>query len=56
MLGVSLQAMAVETGLSKSSVQNAVAHLRRRRLLEVRRDGPTTACFYAPLVPWREGP
>jgi DNA-binding transcriptional ArsR family regulator len=52
-LGCSLQTIATATGLSKSSVQNAIRHLRRRHLLESRRDGPTSACFYRVLEPWR---
>jgi hypothetical protein len=52
-IGVSLSAMAVETGLSKSSVQNALRRLRRRKLVAVRRGAPTTACHYDVLEPWR---
>ncbi len=52
-LGASLQRMATETGLSKSSVQNALRRLRRRKLVAVRRDGPTVACRYEVLEPWR---
>lgn len=52
-LGCSLQTIATATGLSKSSVQNAIRHLRRRHLLASRRDGPTSACFYRVLEPWR---
>jgi hypothetical protein len=33
-LSVSLQAIATKTGLSKSTVQTAIRHLRRRRLLD----------------------
>jgi hypothetical protein len=51
-LGCSLHDMAVDTGLSKSSIQNAVRHLKRRRLLDTRRDGPTSPCFYRVLAPW----
>jgi len=53
-VGASLQVMASETGLSKSSVQNALRRLRRRKLVAVRRGGPTTACHYDVLEPWRE--
>jgi DNA-binding IclR family transcriptional regulator len=52
-VGASLQTMAAETGLSKSSVQNALRRLRRRRLVVVHREGPTTACSYEVLEPWR---
>ena len=33
-LSVSLQSIATKTGLSKSTVQAAIRHLRRRRLLD----------------------
>lgn len=50
----SLSTLAAETGLSKSSIQNAVRHLRdRRQLIEVTRDGPTSAPIYEVLTPWR---
>jgi len=45
--------MASETGLSKSSVQNALRRLRRRKLIVVRHGGPTTACHYEVLEPWK---
>jgi Helix-turn-helix domain len=51
-LSVSLQAIATKTGLSKSTVQAAIRHLRRRRLL----DPATTATVTDPvrrvLRPW----
>jgi hypothetical protein len=51
--GASLQAMATETGLSKSSVQNALRRLRRRKLVSVRRDGATAPCRYEVHEPWK---
>ena len=51
-LGCSLQDLATDTGLSKSSIQNALRRLRRRRLVETRRDGPTSPCFYRVMEPW----
>jgi len=49
----SLATIAAETGLSKSSVQNAVRQLsQRRRLIAVSRDAPTTAPVYQVLTPW----
>jgi hypothetical protein len=49
----SLAGIALETGLSKSSIQNAVRQLtRRRQLIAVTRDGPTTAPIYQVLTPW----
>ena len=49
----SLQTIARETGLSKSSVQNAVAALRdRRRLIRTESPGPTAPPVYEVLKPW----
>jgi hypothetical protein len=48
----SYAAMAEATGMSKRTCQNAVAHLRRRQLVEVRRKGGTDAAEYRPLRPW----
>ena len=51
-LSVSLQTIATKTGLSKSTVQAAIRHLRRRRLL----DPAVTATVSDPvrrlLRPW----
>lgn len=52
-IGVSLQAMASETGLSKSSVQNALRRLERRKLVTIHRDGPTAACRYEIHESWK---
>jgi hypothetical protein len=52
-VGASLQTIASETGLSKSSVQNAVRRLAWRKLIAARRDGPTTAPIYEVREPWR---
>lgn len=50
----SLQTIAFETGLSKSSVQTAVRELRqRRRLIATQKTGPTTPPIYEVLTPWR---
>jgi hypothetical protein len=49
----SLQTIALETGLSKSSVQNAVRSLRgRRRLIATESPGPTQPPVYEVLRPW----
>lgn len=49
----SLQTIALETGLSKSSVQNAVRSLRgRRRLIRTESPGPTQPPVYEVLTPW----
>jgi hypothetical protein len=52
-LGASLQTIATETGLSKSSVQNAVRHLSGRKLINVRHRGFTEAPTYEVLEPWK---
>lgn len=50
----SLSTLAADTGLSKSSIQNAVRHLAaRRQLIAVTREGPTTPPIYEVLTPWR---
>ncbi len=49
----SLQKIADATGLSKSSVSKALAHLRRRRLVETARTGETAIPTHRPLTPWR---
>src|SRR5207237_9237100 len=53
--GASLQEMASDTGLSKSSVQNALRRLKRRGLVSSRRTAPTSASFYQVHEPWRRG-
>jgi CRP-like cAMP-binding protein len=45
--------LAQRTGLSRRGVQDAVAHLRRRELVEVTRRGTTETSEYRPLTPWR---
>ncbi|MBS0362930.1 MAG: helix-turn-helix domain-containing protein [Proteobacteria bacterium] len=53
----SLAGIALETGLSKSSVQNAVRQLtNRRQLIRVTRDGPTSPPIYQVLTPWIRDP
>ena len=50
---LSLQRLATETGVSKSSVQSAVRRLKRRGLIQVRRSSPTAVPFYSVQTPWR---
>ncbi len=45
--------LVARTGLSRRTVQSAVAHLSRRELLEIERSGPTETPRYRPLTPWR---
>ena len=45
-VSASLQTIATETGLSKSSVQDAVRRLRRRALISVTRRGLTAPPHY----------
>ena len=55
-VGASLQTIATETGLSKSSVQNAVRRLARRKLITATRTAATTAPVYQVHTPWRRWP
>ena len=50
---LSYATLAERTGLSRRSCQAAVAHLERRRLLEVVRRAENEAAIYRPLRPWR---
>jgi len=50
---ISLSSLAVETGLSKSSVQAALRRLTKRGLVTSRRAGPTAVPLYLILAPWR---
>lgn len=52
-IAVSLSTLAVETGLSKSTIQAALAHLRRRGYLSSRRASPTAVPMHTILAPWR---
>lgn len=47
--------IAASTGLSRSAVQAAVAHLKRRQLLAVRRLSATAVPEYTVLRPWNRG-
>jgi len=49
---VSLAALAVETGLSKSAIQRALGVLVRRRLVRVDKASATAVPVYTPLRPW----
>ena len=51
-IGVSLQTIALETGLSKSAVQRALRTLVRRRLVRVEKGSRTAVPIYAVLRPW----
>jgi Helix-turn-helix domain len=51
---VSLSTLAVETGLSKSSVQAALRRLRKRGYLSTKRASPTSVPVYTIHAPWRE--
>jgi len=54
-VSVSLQTIAAKTGLSKSSVQNAIRHLRRRRLLDPTVEATVTAPVRRVMRPWVAG-
>ena len=45
--------IAERTGLSRRSCQAGVAHLERRRLIDVVRRAENEAAIYRPLRPWR---
>jgi hypothetical protein len=51
--GASLGDIAGATGLAKSSVQNAVKRLSRRRLITAFRAGPTLAPVYTVHETWK---
>lgn len=50
---ISLSTLAVETGLSKSSVQAALRHLRKRGYLASRMASATAVPVHTVLAPWR---
>jgi hypothetical protein len=52
----SLQAIAVDTGLSKSAVQRGLRTLVRRRLVKIDRRSPTAVPSYTVLRPWIRRP
>jgi hypothetical protein len=52
MVSVSLQTIATKTGLSKSTVQGAIRHLRRRRLLDPTLTATVTDPVRHILRPW----
>ena len=52
-IGASLGDIARSTGLSKSSVQNAVRRLSRRRLIAAMRAGATLAPIYQVNETWK---
>jgi hypothetical protein len=51
-VSVSLQTIATKTGLSKSTVQSAIRHLRRRRLLDPAVAATVTAPVRRVMRPW----
>jgi DNA-binding GntR family transcriptional regulator len=51
-VSVSLAAMAVDTGLSKTAVQRGLRRLVRRRLLRVDKRSRTAVPTYTVLRPW----
>jgi hypothetical protein len=51
-LSVSLQTVATKTGLSKSTVQAAIRHLRRRHLLDPTMKATVTDPVRRILRPW----
>lgn len=49
----SYRTIALDTGLSRTTAQAAVARLKQRRLIAVDSDGPTAVPRYRVLRPWR---
>jgi hypothetical protein len=50
---VALQDIAEQTGLSKRSVQSAIAWLAKRKLIAVARESITAIPVYTVMRPWR---
>ena len=50
---LSYSELARSVGLSKSAVQGAVRHLRRRRLLRIEHEAPTATPRYEVLSSWK---
>jgi len=50
---VSLSTLAIETRLSKSSVQTALRRLRKRSFIGTRRGAPTAVPVHTVNAPWR---
>jgi hypothetical protein len=51
-VGISLQSLAAQTGLSKSAVQAAIRLLRRRSLIRVTKQSPTAVPEYELMRHW----
>jgi hypothetical protein len=49
---LSLRDLASATGLSRTAVQRAIIHLKRRGLISTRAGGPTAVPRYAVHRPW----
>ncbi len=49
---VSLQRLALATGLSRSTVQDALAHLAKRQLITTKRASPTAVPQHTVHRPW----
>jgi len=53
---LSHQQLADRTGLSKRTVQDAIAHLAGRKLIGVEKRERTEPALLTPLAPWRRLP
>jgi len=51
-VSMSLQSIATKTGLAKSTVQSAIRHLKRRRLLDPQLQATVSAPLRRVLRPW----
>jgi transcription initiation factor IIE alpha subunit len=50
---IALEDIAESSGLSKRTVQDSLRWLQRRRLISVRRGGPTDVGRFTVLQPWK---
>ena len=50
---IALQDIAERSGVSKRSVQSAVAWLHKRKLISIERESLTAVPRYTVLTPWR---
>ncbi len=54
-IALSLRELSARTGLSKTAVQRAIIHLRRRSLISTTKENTTAAPRYRLHTPWKRG-
>ena len=52
-IAASYSTIATATGLSKTAVQKAIAHLKRRQLISASKESATSTCIYRLNRHWR---